>query len=584
MSDSPTSTLGKYQIIREIARSNDIVFEAYDPVMNRRVALKELAMPAGATPQLREDRTRRFLREAKAAGSLAHPNIVTIYECGEDAGRHFIAMEYLEGHTLRNELDTHGFLSPDRSFEIAKAVLQALDYAHSRGVIHRDIKPDNIQLLPDGSVKITDFGIARLTFEPNLTIDGQVFGTPSYMSPEQVVGRDIDARSDVFSVGVLLYEMLSGSKPFPGDSVVTITYGIINKEPIQPQQVSYPVWQVLSRAMEKSPQLRYATAGEMLAALEQAHHASKSVVLDSGPASVAPWGMAPGSGMVNPGPPPVVTGYPYAGSVPPPAQPYNPYQNPGQPTSGYPAGYPQPGYPVYYPPPPRPPLVSVETKAFLVKLMLSTVVIGTLFALVIVAVNAISTALQNYRLQAADQQIVSELRSLPAADPPEQRLARAEQLIKRLQDGARRAQEFRNSAVFLEELGRNAMSEGRLQDAETAFRDAFERDPSNPALASNLGYLYMEAARRESDPRQRESLLEAALRSWDYARKKATTPEAKRTYAAGAANARLSLALILNHAGDRDRARDLASQAQRDAPVGSTTMREAERLIRALKE
>ncbi|HZH97531.1 MAG TPA: serine/threonine-protein kinase, partial [Fimbriimonadaceae bacterium] len=141
MSGSPPTTLGKYQIIREIARSNDIVYEGYDPLMNRRVAIKELAVPNGATPQQKEERLKRFHREAKAAGSLAHPNIVTIYEVGEEASRHFLAMEYLDGHTLRNEIDTHGFLPQERAIEIAVAVLLALDYAHQNGVVHRDIKP-----------------------------------------------------------------------------------------------------------------------------------------------------------------------------------------------------------------------------------------------------------------------------------------------------------------------------------------------------------------------------------------------------------------------------------------------------------
>src|SRR5437016_2658310 len=123
MSGSPPTTLGKYQIIREIARSNDIVYEAYDPLMNRRVALKELAMPSGANQAQKEDRLKRFLREARAAGSLAHPNIMTVFEVGEDAGRHFIAMEYLDGHTLRNEIDTRGFLPPDEAIELATKVL-----------------------------------------------------------------------------------------------------------------------------------------------------------------------------------------------------------------------------------------------------------------------------------------------------------------------------------------------------------------------------------------------------------------------------------------------------------------------------
>ncbi len=203
------TTIGKYQVIREIARSNDIVYEAYDPLMNRRVAVKELAVPGGSTPAQREDRVKRFQREVKAAGSLAHPNIVTIYEVGEDAGRHFMAMEYLDGHTLRNEIDTRGGLGVARAIEVAIDVLCALHFAHEHGVIHRDVKPDNIQILENGTVKLTDFGIARLTFEPSITMDGQVFGTPSYMSPEQVVGREIDLRSDVFSMGVVLYEMSS---------------------------------------------------------------------------------------------------------------------------------------------------------------------------------------------------------------------------------------------------------------------------------------------------------------------------------------------------------------------------------------
>src|SRR2546421_5611162 len=288
MSNPPT-TLGKYQIIREIARSNDIVYEAYDPLMNRRVALKELAVPSGSTTPQKEERLKRFLREAKAAGSLAHPNIVTIYEVGEEAGRHYLVMEYLDGHTLRNELDTHGFLSVDKCYEVAYSVLRGLDYAHHNGVIHRDIKPENIQLLTDGRIKLTDFGIARLTFEPNLTMDGQVFGTPSYMSPEQVVGRDIDARSDLFSVGVVLFEMLSGHKPFAGDSVVAITYAIMNKDPEQPTQANFAVWQVVSKALDKSPQLRYANASEMLSALQSAEHASTSVVIDpTGPPVTMP--------------------------------------------------------------------------------------------------------------------------------------------------------------------------------------------------------------------------------------------------------------------------------------------------------
>src|SRR5262249_32908350 len=179
----------------------------------------------------RRERVERFYREARAAGALTHANIVTVYEVGEESGRHFIAMEFLEGESLRDRLQRSSPLPLDEALRIAVAVADGLHFAHQHGVVHRDVKPDNVHLLPDGRVKITDFGIARITFEPTLTADGQIFGTPSYMSPEQVTGKGIDARSDIFSLGVMLYEMVAGRKPFTGDSVITITYNIMNMEP-----------------------------------------------------------------------------------------------------------------------------------------------------------------------------------------------------------------------------------------------------------------------------------------------------------------------------------------------------------------
>lgn len=404
MSQSPPGTLGKYQIIREIARSNDIVYEAYDPVMNRRVAVKELAMPKGASGQQQEERLRRFHREARAAGSLVHPNIVTVYEVSEDAGRHYIAMEYLDGQTLRNELDTHGFVPPARAVEVAIEVLEGLEFAHSKGVIHRDIKPENIQILSNGQIKLTDFGIARLTFEPNLTMDGQVFGTPSYMSPEQINGREIDARSDIFSVGVILYEMVAGQKPFTGDSVVTITYAIMNKQPDQPQAANFALWQTIERAIDKSPTMRFGTAQQMIDALTQVESgmASGSVVLPSGPqAPQQPW-------QGTPQPPPVQSPY-GASQIPYPPVPYGqpistPYgqqpqaypgaqQVPYQPQTGQPYGAQQQPYvpiPIYYPPPPRKPLLSPGAKSFIGRLILAIIVVVTLFAGVVVVVNSLA--------------------------------------------------------------------------------------------------------------------------------------------------------------------------------------------------
>jgi len=415
---SPPTTLGKYQIIREIARSNDIVYEAYDPLMNRRVALKELAVPSGSTGQQKDDRLKRFLREAKAAGSLAHPNIVTIYEVGEDAGRHYLVMEYLDGHTLRNELDARGFLPIDEAVKVAESVLRGLEYAHQNGVIHRDIKPENIQILSDGRVKLTDFGIARLTFEPNITMDGQVFGTPSYMSPEQVVGRDIDVRSDIFSVGVVLYEMLAGQKPFPGDSVVSITYAITNKEPDQPAQIPHGLWQVISKALDKSPSMRYSNTVEMLQALQTAKD-SAHMLSASPPQQPTNPGLNTTQNPFLPPPPvnPYISNQPYPGGSggpqAPPQYQYNPYpQPPPTQMSGintspylpgqgqYPAGQvylpdpygPDPytgqqtyapqlqQIPVYYPPPPRRPMLTPEQRAFVHRVLLTFLIVGTLFA------------------------------------------------------------------------------------------------------------------------------------------------------------------------------------------------------------
>lgn len=386
MSTSPPSTLGKYQIIREIARSNDIVYEAYDPLMHRRVALKELFVPGGSTSQQRDERLRRFHREVKASGSLSHPNIVTVYEVGQDGDRHFMAMEFLDGHTLRNELDTHGFLPEARAIEIAIEVLDGLDFAHKHGVVHRDIKPDNIQLLEDGRVKLTDFGIARLTFEPNLTMDGQVFGTPSYMSPEQVVGKDIDARSDLFSLGVVLYEMLSGTKPFAGDNVIAITYAIANSHPAQPTQAGAAIWQVIQRAIDKTPAMRFASATEMRSALRAA---VDSVAVPPTPPPIDPYALL---AQQYPGALPQYT-QPYPPAAP--AQyPYNPYQpqapGPGTPYQPY-TSAPMPSVPIYYPPPRRS-MVSDHTKNLLARFFLTLLVVGLLFGLVIYAIVALSNA------------------------------------------------------------------------------------------------------------------------------------------------------------------------------------------------
>lgn len=498
MSSSPPTTLGKYQIIREIARSNDIVYEAYDPVMNRRVAVKELAVATGSTPQHRDERKQRFLREARAAGSLVHPNIVTVFEVGQDGDRSYIAMEYLDGHNLRNELDTHGEVQTEKACTIAMEVLKALSHAHAHGVVHRDVKPDNIQLLESGAIKITDFGIARITFEPNLTMDGQVFGTPSYMSPEQVAGKEIDARSDIFGLGVVLYEMLAGKKPFAGDSVISITYAIVNANPEQPANVNYSLWQILQKALDKSPTMRYRDAEEMIRDLETAKRliAQGDVILDPMRHTTT---TIPAYG--HPQQPQFQT--PYGGPVPPPATygAYNPYQMPqaapaqnqymqaGQYPPGYvPPHYPGSQIPVYIPPPKRP-LLKPETEIFLGKLFWSILIMGVIAGIVIGAIyfvtksNSPGVPVQSGRIQERpDWMNPSQPQSRPA--PTAEDRARADNKMA---------------------SGRNAAEAGKMDAAEQYYREAQALVPDDPRPLADLGQLY------HSQGLQQPESVEAAI-------------------------------------------------------------------------
>lgn len=292
------NTLGRYHIIREIARSNDIVYEAMDPAQGKKIALKELQIPQNLAGQARHERIQRFTREARSAARLKHPNIVRIFDHGQIGSRHYIAMEFLEGQSLRDVLRQRGAMPLQEALRIAAAVASGLEFAHKNGVVHRDIKPDNVHLEPDGRVVITDFGIARLTFEPTLTADGQIFGTPSYMSPEQVTGKGIDKRTDIFSLGVMLYEMVAGRKPFTGDSVITITYNIMNIDPAPLAGAPPGVDQIVRRAIAKDPARRYQSAAEMEEDLQLVlRGAAPRHALAAPPAAAAPAGRMNGGGM-----------------------------------------------------------------------------------------------------------------------------------------------------------------------------------------------------------------------------------------------------------------------------------------------
>ena len=268
--------LGRYAVIREIGRgAMGVVYKAHDPVIEREVAIKAIQISFEVTPDEKEVYLNRFFREAKAAGKLSHPNIVTIFDVDEDkeSKTPFIVMEFLEGTTI-SEVASSGILLPLEDINTMIVQLaDALNYAHNEGVVHRDIKAANILVLPGMKVKIMDFGIARLP-SSDLTQSGQFIGTPNYMSPEQIEGTtQVDGRSDLFSLGVIFYMLLTGERPFAGDSFNTVSYRIVNVEHVPPRTINPSIPEVynavLSRLLAKDPADRFQTGAELVVAMKK---------------------------------------------------------------------------------------------------------------------------------------------------------------------------------------------------------------------------------------------------------------------------------------------------------------------------
>ena len=260
--------LGKYEIVRELGKGGmGVVYQAKDARLGRKVALKTMSPELASN----EDLLQRFYREAQSAGRLHHSNIVTIYDIDEVDGIPFIAMEYLEGEDLKKIIDEGRDLTLFKRLEIIVQASRGINYAHEHGVIHRDIKPGNIMVLEDGLVKLVDFGIARVG-ESTMTRTGMVMGSPMYMSPEQVKGRTVDNRSDIFSLGIVLYELLTGQTPFPGNETPTILYKIVNEDP-EPIHLKFPdcppeLQQIISKSLSKELKDRFQSAEELAFELE----------------------------------------------------------------------------------------------------------------------------------------------------------------------------------------------------------------------------------------------------------------------------------------------------------------------------
>jgi serine/threonine protein kinase len=281
---SQPQTIGRYQILSELGHgAMGSVYRAHDPTMDRTVAIKTI-LAAALTGPLAGEYRERFIREARAAGRLSHPGIVTVYDVNEQEGTPYLVMEFVAGRSLAAAMDAGERFSIDRIYELGQQVAEALGYAHRNGVVHRDVKPANILLAAPGPgeverAKLADLGVAKLT-ATQITTTGQLLGTPAFMPPEQFTGVPIDGRADLFSLGVILYWLATGDKPFAGDTITAVSYKIVHSEPAPPRRINPAVpvamERIIMKCLEKDPATRYAT-GEALAADLAAGHAGRDI-------------------------------------------------------------------------------------------------------------------------------------------------------------------------------------------------------------------------------------------------------------------------------------------------------------------
>lgn len=274
MENAELKRFGRYEIVAELGRgAMGVVYKARDPQIDRLVAVKTVSM-WGQDRDEQTDFRMRFLNEAQAAGRLHHAGIVSIFDVGENSENQdpYIVLEYVSGESLNRILAREKKLPLSQALKLAEEIAEALDYAHAQGVVHRDIKPGNILVTEDGHAKIADFGIAKLNLA-HFTLPGRVMGTPAYMAPEQLSGEGVDGRSDLFSLGVILYAMVTGHSPFQGNSATTVCFKVANREPVAPSAFDLNIPQeldeVISRAMSKDPEQRYQSGAEFADDLRQ---------------------------------------------------------------------------------------------------------------------------------------------------------------------------------------------------------------------------------------------------------------------------------------------------------------------------
>jgi serine/threonine protein kinase len=300
-------SIGRYRIVGELGRgAMGVVYHAMDPSIGRSVAIKTIRILDINDTQQRDKLRERLFREARSAGVLSHPNIVTIYDMDEADGLAYIAMAYVNGPTLEKILASDSPLSGFNMLRILRQTAAGLDYAHGRGIVHRDVKPGNIMTDEDGAVKIADFGIAKIAAVSNMTETSTVVGTPNYMSPEQVQGLAIDGRSDQFSLAVIAYEILTGERPFQGEHLSTVVYKIVAEQPSAAQRINSTLTpqidQVLRKGLAKKPEDRYPSCSNFVGALEMACAESRGwTTLTAGASAAMPTASVQRSDLPTPG-------------------------------------------------------------------------------------------------------------------------------------------------------------------------------------------------------------------------------------------------------------------------------------------
>src|SRR5881296_987356 len=279
-------TLGRYQLERVLGKgAMGIVYEALDPKLHRKVAIKTILI-SQLDEETAKDFSMRFVREAHAVARLNHPNIVQVYDFGEEGDVAYLVMEFIRGNELKSTLTTGQLFDRKECVRIMCELLDALDFAHEAGVVHRDIKPANVMLDSQGRTKLTDFGVARVTDADRTSAErtqaGTMVGTPAYMSPEQIQGQRIDRRTDIFSAGIILYQFLTGQKPFTGEGAWTVAKKIIQDDPPMPSSINVALSpefdRVVAKALAKNPDQRFATAREFSQALKRAAEGKRAIL------------------------------------------------------------------------------------------------------------------------------------------------------------------------------------------------------------------------------------------------------------------------------------------------------------------